>query len=86
MLRSDIRDLLDAYVCTNGPAFPHAYVCNQRTWPLSGYNSSNVAKKKKKDKSAQALVKKRWDKMTAEERSAYAKKIAETRWAKKKKP
>lgn len=39
----------------------------------------------KKDKIAQAMVRKRWDKQTPEQRSEYARKMNAARWGAKKK-
>ena len=42
-----------------------------------------MSRKKNPDKTAVALVKKRWAKTTAKERSAHAKKMADARWGDK---
>jgi len=40
-------------------------------------------KRKKKNEAAAALVRRRWNKTTAEERSEHGKKMADARWKKK---
>jgi len=40
--------------------------------------------KEKKDAAAQAMVRKRWDRTTSEQRSEIARQLNEARWGKKK--